>query len=115
MRGSERAQLMYVQIVAFLTIAGVIVLAALLAHFGYAIPSALVGSLVSGAVGKWFGKPLWSITLHQVGELPPPLAAQVAKRAIASLPPNARAELAGAELVLEGLSDPPPPLPKGRA
>lgn len=106
---SERAQLMFLQIVAFAVIVAAIVVGAVLASKGYAIPSALIASIVSALVGKFFGEPLWSVTLRQVDHLPPPLAATLAKRAIESLPPNARAQLERANIILEGLTEPPPP------
>lgn len=109
MRDREQAFMMFLQIVAFCAIAAVIIVSAALAYKGYPIPAALVSSLVSAGIGKLFGEPLRSITLHQVGSLPPPLAAEVAKRAIASLPPEARAKLEPARVVLTGLTDPPPP------
>lgn len=106
---TERVQVMFLQIVAFALIVVVIVVAAVLASNGYALPSALIASIVSALVGKFFGEPLWSVTLHQIDQLPPPLAATVAKRAIGSLPPTTRAQLERANLILEGLTDPPPP------
>lgn len=107
---SERVQVMMLQIVGFALIAGVVVLAAVLAKKGYAIPSALIAAIVSGAVGKLFGEPLAIVTLNSIPKLPPPLAASIAKRAIDSLPPNARSQLGGATVILEGLTSRPPPL-----
>jgi hypothetical protein len=116
---ARTADVLFLQIVAFFAIAGVCVGAAVLAHSGYAIPSALLGSLVSAAIGKWFGKPLWWITLHQAGSLPPPKAAELAVRALESLPPESRtqlraeewAKLERARVALTHLTDPPPPPP----
>lgn len=106
---SERSQVLMLQIVGFLAVCGVVVLCAVLGAKGYPIPAALIASLVSGLIGTLFGQPLAKVTLAAVSNMPPPMAAEVAKRAIASLPPDARTQLAHANVVLTGLTDPPPP------
>lgn len=98
---------MFAQIAGGIAIAGIAFGAAWLASKGYPVPAA-IGVVVSGLIGKLFGEPLPSVTLNAVASMPPPMAAEVAKRAIASLPPDARTQLAHAQVVLTGLTTPPP-------
>jgi hypothetical protein len=104
---SERAEIWFLQIVAAFAVVLVIVLAAALSVH-HPIPASIAGSLASALIAKWFGRPLTRVMLDQVTSLPPPLAAEVARRAIDSLPPAARLHLHDAQIVLSGLTEPPP-------
>lgn len=103
---SERAQVLSLQIVGFVAVVGAIALAAWLGR-EYPVPMSMLSSLISLFVGKLFGESLPLVTLQQVQHMPPAVAAAVARRAIESLPPTARAQLTGAAVVLTGLSMPP--------
>jgi hypothetical protein len=107
---TERVQLLMLQIVGTGVAAAIVCGAAYLATKGYPIPAVLVSSLVSALVAKLFGKPLDAVTLNAVSNMPPPMAAAVAMRAIDSLPPQHREQLADVAVVLRKLSEPPPPL-----
>jgi hypothetical protein len=106
---TERTQLLLLQIVGAAVAVGIAIGAAVLASQGYAVPAVLVSSVVSALMAKLFGEPLQAVTLRQVSNMPPPMAAAVAKRAIDSLPPEQRDQLSAAGVVLQGLSEPPPP------
>jgi hypothetical protein len=106
---TERAQVLMLQIVGALVVFGVVVVAAILAP-RYPIPATLVSTLVTGLIAKLFGQPVAAVTIEAAGHLEPEQAAQVAQRAIASLPPDARQQLQPATVVLTGLSSKPPPL-----
>lgn len=103
---SERAEIWFIQIVAAFAVVLVIALAAALS-LRYPIPASIAGTLASALIGKWFGRPLTRVMLDQVASLPPPLAAEVARRAIESLPPQSRQHLQSAQVVLTRLSDRP--------
>lgn len=109
---TEKTQLLALQIVGAAVAAGIIAAAAWAAVNGYPIPATIVSSLVSALIAKLFGQPIAAVTLGHVSKLPPPMAAEAARRAIASLPPDARAELSQASVVLTGLSSAPPPPPE---
>ena len=107
---TERAQVLFLQIVGTLVLAGVLLVTATLVR-DYPVPVALIGSLVSALIGKLFGESLPKIAFGQVDKLlssaPPPLAAAVAKRAIESLPPSP--QLDRIQVVLTGYTSHPPP------
>lgn len=107
----ERAQVLLLQVVGFVAIVFATVASAWVSRTYSLPPELLTGlaSVIALLVGKLFGQPVSLVTLNSVASMPPRLAAQLATRAIASLPPASRAELAGAQVVLTGLSDPPPP------
>lgn len=113
-------KLLLLQILGVAVIALIIVGVAVLAMHGYPIPATLLGvlsSALSALVGKLFGRPLPEVTLNHVSKLPPPMAAEAARRAIMSLPPeqvggwepNMRLEQAA--VVLQHMSSEPPPPP----
>lgn len=106
---TERSQLLLLQIIGALVAVGIAIGASVLASEGYAVPAVLVSSVVSALMAKLFGEPLQAVTLRQVSNMPPPMAAAVAKRAIDSLPPEQRERLEAAGIVLQGISEPPPP------
>lgn len=106
---TERAQLLLLQILGTAVAAGIAAGCAVLASKGYAVPAVLVSSVVSALMAKLFGQPLQAVTLQAVSNMPPPMAAAVAKRAIDSLPPDQRGQLEAAGVVLQGLSEPPLP------
>jgi hypothetical protein len=106
---TERAQVLFLQIVGTLVAFGVVAMSCILAAH-YPVPATLVAALVSGLMAKLFGQPIGMVAVQQAGELPPQLAAMVARRAIDSLPPKqVSPELHAASVVLLGLSQPPPP------
>jgi len=98
---------MFLQIMGAIVVFGVVLLSAMLSS-QYPIPATLVSAVVTGLCAKLFGQPLARVTVEHAGHLPPPLAAEVARRAIASLPPAQRVQLEAAQVVLTGLSHPPP-------
>jgi len=98
---------MFLQILAALVVLGVVLATAALS-ITYPVQASIAGSLASALIAKWFGRPLTRVMLDHVASLPPPLAAEVARRAIESLPPEARKQLEPASVVLTGLTDPPP-------
>lgn len=101
---------MFMQIVAALVVLAVVLCTAWLSRI-YPVQASIAGTLASALIAKWFGRPLTRVMLEHVASLPPPLAAEVARRAIESLPPEARKQLEPAQVVLTGLTDPPPPGP----
>lgn len=120
---TERTQILLLQILGTLVIALIIIGVAVLAVDGFPIPATLLGVLASGLsalFGKLFGQPLPQVTLNHVSKLPPPMAAEAARRAIMSLPPDQvggwepNMRLEQAAVVLQGISSypPPPPEPK---
>jgi uncharacterized membrane protein len=113
---TERVQILLLQIVGGVVVAGIMAGAAWASMKGYPIQASVIGSLVSALIGKLFGQPIAAVTLNHVSKLPPPMAAEAARRAIASLPPqtvsgDARSQLEQASVVLTGISTPPPPPP----
>lgn len=105
---TERAQVLFLQILGSIVVFGVVLLSAMLST-KYPIPATLVSALVTGLCAKLFATPIAAVTVDHAGRLPPQVAAAVAQRAIASLPPAQRVQLEAAEVVLTNFSHPPPP------
>lgn len=113
---TERVQILMLQIVGGLAVAGIGAGAAWLAMQGYPEIAGVLGTTAGALVGKLFGAPIDAVTLSRVSKMPPPMAAEVARRAIASLPPDTRTQLEGACVVLSRVSDrPPAPTQPGEA
>jgi hypothetical protein len=108
---TEKVQILLLQVLGGVAIALIAAGAAWMSAKGYAVPASIAASVASALVGKLFGQPLAAFTLNHVSKLPPPMAAEAARRAIASLPPDARAQLEQASVVLTGMSSYPPPPP----
>jgi hypothetical protein len=108
---TERVQIVLLQIVGGLAVAGIGVGAAWIGMQGYPEIAGLLGPVMGALIGTLFGTPIAAVTLNQVSKMPPPMAAEVARRAIASLPPDTRHQLQAATVVLTGISDRPPPTP----
>lgn len=108
---TERNQLLLLQIVGTAVAVAIAAGAAYMASKGYVIPAVIVSNAVTGLLAKLFGSPLHAVTLQQVSNMPVEKAAEVATRAIESLPPVYREQISmtGAAVVLKGISSRPPP------